>query len=84
MSGWPKGWPVVADDDKGEVRVTIDGKTVRSWTYAGDDERRLKMLAAREWQDGYHAGMAGAKGSDPSDPTSILGAMLSSFTRNAT
>jgi hypothetical protein len=49
------------DNDHGEITVTLHGKEVRGWSYSNDNERRMKMLAAREyvegWYDGYKAGL---------------------------
>ena len=45
--------PRVADDDKGGITVSLNGKELRGWSYAGDDERRTKMLCAREYVEGW-------------------------------
>lgn len=45
--------PRVTDDDKGEIRVTFKGRELRGWSYTSDDERRSKMLAAREYVEGW-------------------------------
>lgn len=45
--------PRVSDDDKGGITVTFNGKELRGWSYASDDERRTKMLAAREYVEGW-------------------------------
>lgn len=45
--------PKVTDDDKGEITVTLDGAELRGWSYANDDQRRAKMLQAREYVEGY-------------------------------
>lgn len=45
--------PRVTDDDTGEITVTLCGRELRGWSYASDDERRAKMLAAREYVEGY-------------------------------
>jgi hypothetical protein len=53
--------PRLIDNDLGEISVTINGKEVRGWSYQNDPERRIKMLLAREyvegWFDGYKLGM---------------------------
>jgi len=53
--------PRLIDNDAGEITITIDGKEVRGWSYQNDPERRIKMLCAREyvegWFDGYRLGM---------------------------
>lgn len=45
--------PRVTDDDKGEITVTFGGKELRCWSYKDDAERRIKMLAAREYVEGW-------------------------------
>lgn len=45
--------PRVTDDDAGEINVTLDGQELRGWSYVNDDERRTKMMAAREYVEGY-------------------------------
>jgi len=49
----------VTDNDMGYIVVTLDGKELRSWIYDSEDERRRKMLLAREyiegWGDGWEA-----------------------------
>jgi len=51
----------VIDNDNGLISVTYHGKEIRGWYYHDDDERRVKMLAAREftegWYEGYRAGL---------------------------
>lgn len=48
--------PRVADNDRDEITVTLDGKQVRGWSYASDQERRTKMLCAREFVEGFYVG----------------------------
>lgn len=43
----------VIDNDLGEITVTRDGREIRGWSYTNDDEHRNKMLAAREYVEGY-------------------------------
>lgn len=50
--------PRVTDNDHGEITVTLDGRELRGWSYASDDERRTKMLAAREYVEGWCDGRA--------------------------
>ena len=50
--------PRVIDNDRDEITVILDGKEIRGWSYATDAERRMKMLAAREFVDGWYAGRA--------------------------
>jgi len=45
--------PRVTDNDNGEITVSLDGRELRGWGYIGDDERRTKMLAAREYVEGW-------------------------------
>lgn len=51
--------PRVTDNDNGEIRVTLDGQELRGWSYRGDDERRAKMVQAREYVEGWCDGRAG-------------------------
>lgn len=46
--------PRVTDNDRGEITVTLDGKEIRGWIYSSDQERRMKMLCAREFVEGYY------------------------------
>ena len=50
--------PRVIDDDKDEIKVTFKGRELRGWSYANEDERRAKMLAAREYVEGWCDGSA--------------------------
>ena len=43
----------IIDNDKDEVHVTINGNVVRSWSYADDTERRIKMRLALEYIAGW-------------------------------
>jgi len=49
--------PRLTDDDKDSITVTLAGRELRGWSYASDAERRVKMVQAREyvegWCDGY-------------------------------
>lgn len=49
-------WPQLSDNDAGEITVTFDGKELRGWSYANDDERQVKMFAAREYVEGFGDG----------------------------
>ena len=42
------------DNDAGEVRLDLGVDTVRSWAYSDESERRLKMLLAWEFRDGWY------------------------------
>lgn len=46
----------LVDDDHGEITITIEGREIRGWSYANENERRVKMLAAREFIEGYYVG----------------------------
>lgn len=48
--------PRVIDNDQGEITVEMEGKELRGWSYADDNERRTKMLCAREYVEGWHDG----------------------------
>lgn len=45
--------PRVTDNDRDEITVTLNGKELRGWSYSSEPERRVKMLAAREYVEGY-------------------------------
>lgn len=45
--------PKVTDNDNGEISVTFNGKELRGFIYSDDQTRRLKMLAAREYIEGW-------------------------------
>jgi len=45
--------PRVIDNDKDEITVTHAGREIRGWSYADDAERRLKMLQAHEYVEGW-------------------------------
>jgi len=49
----PRPQPRVTDNDAGEITVTFNDKELRGWSYASDDQRRTKMLAAREYVEGW-------------------------------
>lgn len=51
--------PRVIDDDNGEIAVTFRGRQLRGWSYKNDTERRAKMLAAREYIEGWCDGRDG-------------------------
>ena len=50
--------PRVIDFDDGEISVRLDSKELRGWSYKDDVERRIKMLAAREYVEGWCDGRA--------------------------
>jgi hypothetical protein len=45
--------PRVTDDDKSEITVSFNGKEIRGWSYKDEAERRMKMLAAHEYVEGW-------------------------------
>lgn len=45
--------PRVVDNDRDEITATLEGKEIRGWSYATEAERRTKMLAAREFCEGW-------------------------------
>lgn len=49
-------YPTVTDNDNGEITVSFEGVELRWWCYASDAERRAKMLAAREYVEGWGDG----------------------------
>jgi hypothetical protein len=49
---------IVTDNDAGEITVTTNGKEVRGWSYANDTERRVKMIYAREYVEGWYDGFS--------------------------
>lgn len=67
MSRYPSAWqsgldaarqeqklrPSVIDFDDGGISVRLDGKDLRVWEYRDEAERRVKMLCAREYVEGW-------------------------------
>lgn len=49
--------PKIIDDDKGEIRAEVDGRSIRSWEYHSEQERRLRMVFAREFAEGWYQAM---------------------------
>lgn len=47
--------PRVADNDQGEITVSLNGKELRGWSYVSDIERRQKLLMAHEYVEGWCA-----------------------------
>lgn len=45
----------VTDNDRDEIIVTLDGNELRGWSYSSEQERRVKMLCAREFVEGFCA-----------------------------
>lgn len=44
------------DNDKDEITVMDGDKEVRGWSYVNEQERRVKILCAREYIEGWHQG----------------------------
>lgn len=53
--------PRVADNDRDEITVKLDGRELRGWSYESEPERRAKMMAAREFCEGWHAALEAAR-----------------------
>lgn len=51
--GASKIMPRVVDNDRDEITVTLDGREIRGWSYRSEAERRVKMLCAREFCEGW-------------------------------
>lgn len=49
-----KGTPRVVDNDRDEITVMLDGAEIRGWSYTNEQERRVKMLCAREFVEGWY------------------------------
>lgn len=49
--------PRVIDNDRDEITVTLNGRELRGYSYESEAERRAKMLAAREYVEGWFYGM---------------------------
>lgn len=45
--------PRVTDNDSGEITISLNDRELRGWSYFSDDERRVKMTAAREYVEGW-------------------------------
>lgn len=43
----------VTDNDRDEITVTLDGKELRGWSYATEAERRMEIVVAREFVEGW-------------------------------
>lgn len=44
----------ISDNDFGEIAAMCDGEVLRSSVYRDRVEQRAKMLAAREFAEGWH------------------------------
>jgi prophage tail gpP-like protein len=45
--------PRITDNDAGTITATVNGKEIRGWSYMTDAERRIKMLMAHEFAEGW-------------------------------
>lgn len=46
-------FPKVQDNDRDEILAVFDGIFIRGWSYSNEAERRVKMLCAREFCEGW-------------------------------
>ena len=49
--------PTIIDNACGEIIATLGGKEIRGWSYANKAERQIKMLAARDFTEGWYQAM---------------------------
>jgi hypothetical protein len=49
--------PKVVDNDRDEITAALEGKETRGWSYSNEDERRMKITAAREFCEGWYQAM---------------------------
>jgi hypothetical protein len=75
--------PRVTDNDRDEITITMDGKELRGWSYSSEQERRVKMLCAREFVEGFGTGVGNwtpdpsvDHGDDPSESDAHADAMV--------
>jgi hypothetical protein len=43
----------VTDNDRNTISITLNGKELRAFYYYDESERRMKMLMAREYVEGW-------------------------------
>lgn len=53
--------PTITDNDRDEITASLNGRQLRGWSYANDDQRRAKMRLAREFVEGWLLGTRAAK-----------------------
>lgn len=46
--------PRITDNDRDEITASLDGKEIRGWSYGNESERRVKMLCAHEFAEGWY------------------------------
>lgn len=56
--------PRITDNDAGEITASVYGEVVRSWSYENDAERRVRMLWAHEFAEGWFLAMRGVNTDD--------------------
>src|ERR1035441_7835192 len=61
----PMAEPRIIDNDAGTVTATVGGKEIRGWSYRDDAERRIKMLCAHEFAEGWFQASRVAASSHP-------------------
>ncbi|MDI1266819.1 MAG: hypothetical protein PS018_26500 [bacterium] len=49
--------PKITDNDRDEITASINGDEIRAWEYHSETERRTKMLAAKEFAEGWYQAM---------------------------
>ena len=52
----------VTNNDRGTVAAMLDNDVVRSWVYRDPAEEKIKMLAAREFAEGWYQAMKRMEG----------------------
>lgn len=45
--------PKLTDNDRGVITATVNGRRVRDWIYANNEQRRHYMVLAREYVEGW-------------------------------
>ena len=50
--------PRVTDNNNDEITVSLDGRELRGWSYKDEAERRIKMLCAGEYVEGWCDGIS--------------------------
>jgi hypothetical protein len=50
--------PRITDNDAGEITAAVKGVKIRGWSYKDDAERRIKMLMAHEFAEGWFQAVA--------------------------
>jgi len=45
--------PRITDDDNGSITIAYKREVLREWSYQTDDDRRRRMMYAREYLEGW-------------------------------